>query len=748
MNASGEIDHSGHHEIFKLLEGENIGNFLAIKNGIKFEQNFVDIEKLNAAENDIFIEPNTDVIISGDAAPEFSTILIEGTLRIHQTGQHPLKVQKIIISPTGKLVIGTQDEPILPTQRVEIIFSKTQSGEIGIFVFGELTIYGDETSPTFVGLVGDVKQESTSVTVDRIVKGWNKGDKVVLASPNSRYDAVCAMEESEISKISGVIIELAKPLQCDYKGVFSKSKDLPRTHISNLSRNVIIKSEDAAARGSVNFFYGSKGSIYYAEFNGLGPKDVLGRYPIHFHHMMDTSRGIQVVGNSIVNSDNRWVTIHDSNGILVRNNVGYKSVGHGYFLETGSEFENVFENNMGIFTNNGELTKFDTTSAVFWIQNPYNIFRDNVATQGAYYGFYFNINNTWAEMPNTNEIINLRSLPTLEFENNLAYANNHAGLKIVRPLISETNMEFLPYLISKFTVWNVANSDPIPDNGGIFIEGHNVTIINSVIHDSPIGIFLGGSGNVIDQTTITNTKYEKTNLLYSGIIVGGQNNIIQNSKIEGYATTKQYRASDISLSEEIKTMVSALVINTKLLDQHQIIFGHPFHVDSFLIIDKNSVRNSPTQSHHGNIMLKRSDYASQNANEEFFYDEHFDAVVTLVNGTTKNFEVYSADPMGLNAVKTNRIKSIKELKNNAYDWLQNALTNIEFTNDVMYFIRVGVVPVKNIDLDDVESYDLVVPVWIKDLVELWIKGKISDNDFINALRYILESQIASSNPYR
>ncbi len=92
----------------------------------------------------------------------------------------------------------------------------------------------------------------------------------------------------------------------------------------------------------------SAGSISYAEFRHLGKKDVLGRYSLHFHLVGDTMRGSSVIGASIWDSDNRWLTIHGTNYLVVRDCVGYKSVGHGFFLEDGTEVYNVLDRNLAV----------------------------------------------------------------------------------------------------------------------------------------------------------------------------------------------------------------------------------------------------------------------------------------------------------------------------------------------------------------------------------------------------------------
>ena len=70
------------------------------------------------------------------------------------------------------------------------------------------------------------------------------------------------------------------------------------------------------------FHRGSAGAITYAEFRHLGKEGVLGRYSIHFHLVRDTMRGASVIGASIWDSGNRWITIHGTDYLVVRDCVG------------------------------------------------------------------------------------------------------------------------------------------------------------------------------------------------------------------------------------------------------------------------------------------------------------------------------------------------------------------------------------------------------------------------------------------
>src|SRR6476469_11266617 len=93
---------------------------------------------------------------------------------------------------------------------------------------------------------------------------------------------------------------------------------------------------------------GSDGSIGHAEFRHLGKEGSLGRYSLHFHKAGDTMRGSSVIGASFWDSGNRWVTIRGNNYLVVRDCVGYQSVGHGFFLEDGTEVNNVLDRNLAV----------------------------------------------------------------------------------------------------------------------------------------------------------------------------------------------------------------------------------------------------------------------------------------------------------------------------------------------------------------------------------------------------------------
>ena len=157
---------------------------------------------------------------------------------------------------------------------------------------------------------------------------------------------------------------------------------------------MIIESADPnGVRGHTVYHRFSQGGISYARFAHLGKEDVLGRYSIHYHVVGDTMRGSSVQGTAIVDSHNRWVTIHGTQYLVVRDCVGYGSVGHGFFLEDGTEVYNLLDRNLGVQAYKGrrlphQVLSFDPNDgAAFWWGNGRNTLTRNVSCENDTYGY-------------------------------------------------------------------------------------------------------------------------------------------------------------------------------------------------------------------------------------------------------------------------------------------------------------------------------------------------------------------------
>ncbi len=102
--------------------------------------------------------------------------------------------------------------------------------------------------------------------------------------------------------------------------------------------------------GQVIFRQGfEKLQVQGVEFHQLGVGGRLGHYPVHFHMARQVPAETYIKDSSVSESMTRWFVIHATQGVTLQRNVGWKSIGHGYFLENGVETGNRFYSNIGIF---------------------------------------------------------------------------------------------------------------------------------------------------------------------------------------------------------------------------------------------------------------------------------------------------------------------------------------------------------------------------------------------------------------
>ena len=191
-----------------------------------------------------------------------------------------------------------------------------------------------------------------------------------------------------------------------------------RAAVALLSRSVrIVSAGDTRdvdfPPADSDYFYGGhtmvrQGFAAYqmqgVEFYQLGQGGRLGHYPVHFHMVRNTPNNTFVKDCSIHDSMTRWITLHATQGVLLARNVGYMSIGHGYYIEDGTETDNKLYSNIGIlaraavdnvqnprkvpgilsatFTDHPHNTPYHSdseTPTVFWIMNGWNDFQYNFA---------------------------------------------------------------------------------------------------------------------------------------------------------------------------------------------------------------------------------------------------------------------------------------------------------------------------------------------------------------------------------
>ncbi|HWN95545.1 MAG TPA: G8 domain-containing protein, partial [Methylomirabilota bacterium] len=313
------------------------------------------------------------------------------------------------------LEIGTLASPIPAGVKATIRlrhFKGTDSETLPAIINcgGRWEVHGAPMNRTWLKLAAPARVGDVSVTVEQPVSDWHVGDRIIITTGDAQGPETghtfrkgtrgrqkpVGTEERVIKAIAGAVLTLDRALAKAHHGA-----GLMRCEVANLSRNVVIESADpAGTRGHTMYHRGSSGGISYAEFRHLGKEGVLGKYPIHFHLVRDTMRGSGVLGASIWDSHNRWVTIHGTDHMLIRDCVGYQSRGHGFFLEDATEQWNVLDRNLAVQSFGSvplpqQVLSFDPNDgAGFWWANGRNTFTRNVACENDRYGFHFQIAKT------------------------------------------------------------------------------------------------------------------------------------------------------------------------------------------------------------------------------------------------------------------------------------------------------------------------------------------------------------------
>src|SRR5436190_6109940 len=369
--------------------------------------------KVPVAGDKVTIEKAKDVVLDV-SPPALNGLTIEGKLSFADNKDLELTTEWIMVH--GELEIGTEAKPhtrmatITLTDNVKDeditgVGGTTDRSDRGIMLMGgTLNLHGNRTN-SWTKLSKTAEAGSNSIEVLNAT-GWRVGDMIVLASTD--FDPHQA-ERRTIAAIRGNTITLDKKLDSMHFGKITFNVD-ERGEVGMLSRNILVQASPDPDKtlfgGHIMAMAGSKMFVEGVELNRMGQNMHLARYPIHWHLIGD-AQGQYIKNSAIHDTYSRCVTVHGTNYLDVENNVTYNNIGHCFFLEDGVEHDNKFVHNLGILTKchpdapcvptnlaaagesrpagrNGQNAKdvllpSDNTASTFWITNPDNIYRDNVA---------------------------------------------------------------------------------------------------------------------------------------------------------------------------------------------------------------------------------------------------------------------------------------------------------------------------------------------------------------------------------
>ncbi|CAH1264689.1 TMEM2 [Branchiostoma lanceolatum] len=389
------------------------------------------------------------------------------------------------------------------------------------------------------------------------VSSWQPGDHIVLASTDYNMEQAEEFQLLPCPECSGHQVKISGEIGYMHFGEISDEVDL-RGEVGLLTRNIKFQGEvedSCYGDNRCQFFdfdtYGGHLKILKnfknvhlsgIEFTRMG-QQILGRYPVHFHMTGDVdevgcySRPTYVRELSIHHCFSRCVTIHGTNGLLVKDTVGYETLGHCYFIEDGAEQRNVLDHNLGLLTRYGTLLPTDRDEnmcrnildgvygdyiphvyadcmmlTTFWISHPNNDLINNAAagTEGVGIWYLFHREPTGLSAGSLPPHQSSQS-PMGRFYNNRAHSNGHglmieSGVKTT-PATASSPSEFLSKLGGRYRPHQ--NSDLLQprvpamlvgytafkNHGwGAWVRGGDIWLDKSAFVDNENGLVMASEG--------------------------------------------------------------------------------------------------------------------------------------------------------------------------------------------------------------------------------------------------------------
>lgn len=379
-----------------------------------------DGNKKPVAGDDVLIPANSVVVI--DQNINVKSITVKGKLIIDLNKDITISTEYIILDgASAYFEWGTTSSPYNKKGIITLRGTSKTTKIPGTSINYKAVVAGNNsqielhgnTKTSWTRLASNAAAGQNKITVLDNETGWSVGDEILIVS--SRLKASEA-EKRTITAISSdkKILTLNKNLTNPHIGRkknYTRAKDGKswnvemRAEVGLLSKSIKIQgdasSKDNQFGGHVMIHSGAQAHVDGVEFFQMGQKAITGRYPFHWHLLQEKGAGQYLKNSSIHTSYNRAITIHGTESTLVENNFAYDHIGHGLFLEDGSERFNIIKKNVMVLSKRPkkgeEVTPSDNqfnevqnrTPSQFWITNPNNIFEDNVAAGTEGTGFWF-----------------------------------------------------------------------------------------------------------------------------------------------------------------------------------------------------------------------------------------------------------------------------------------------------------------------------------------------------------------------
>lgn len=327
----------------------------------------------------VLIPKDTFIVYNDVSEESLFSVRVDGELSFATDVETKLVVDTFVVSSTGRLKIGTEENPIQEDVSAEIVFANNGNIDVGwdpsllsrgLISIGQVEIHGAEKT-TYMRVADSAMAGDTQIELSDVPDNWQIGDTIVITGTHKQgwfYNTLSGKkefaesqdEEVTITAIDESVITIDRPLVHDH--------DTPRDDllavVANLTRNVTFRSHDGDEtemhhRGHVMFMHNRDVDVRYAAFEDLGRTDksspahhlnsleqsdiqsdtnAQGRYSFHFHKTgtEDQSNPAIALGNAVSGSPG-WGFVHHSSHANFIENIAFDVFGASFVAEDGDE---------------------------------------------------------------------------------------------------------------------------------------------------------------------------------------------------------------------------------------------------------------------------------------------------------------------------------------------------------------------------------------------------------------------------
>ncbi|MFV2051369.1 G8 domain-containing protein [Aliiroseovarius sp. YM-037] len=375
-----------HMQVLDLVPHAEVTH-IAINNGDWFDPGTWYQGQIPGEGAQAIIPEGLSVTYDGESDASLFTLRVDGELSFATQTDTRMVIDTMVVSPTGRLEIGTEDNPIADGVNADIVIANNgnintnwdpQLFSRGVISHGDVEIHGAEKT-AFLKVDDAPMAGDTSITLAEVPEGWQVGDTLVLSGThkqgwvwdNDERRVIHRESEDEevvITGINGSTLTIDRPLEYDH--------DTPRAdlsaYVANMSRNITFSSEDGEGtplhhRGHVMFMHSDDVDVRYAAFDDLGRTDksepafdvgdlghvasdsnIKSRYPFHLHKTGTEAQEDPAIaiGNTVSGSPG-WGFVHHQSHATFTDNVAFDVFGAAFAAEDGNE-TGIWSHNMAI----------------------------------------------------------------------------------------------------------------------------------------------------------------------------------------------------------------------------------------------------------------------------------------------------------------------------------------------------------------------------------------------------------------